>query len=396
MTQEHGRAKDIITFGIDRIAYDGAMALLENQPYGMLLPVERFSIAVAFTGVQADEIAGGSTISLLFPGDKTTGPFFETTWTPKDRCPTPFVLNSIPQKLSLVTFKQSGIEVSSAVNLNVVFDGPTPHFYFYYKGVPTEGVANPIHTCMQGCTACARSKTRGFAGEVTTISEHVDIVKNIFQTKFPEIDLTVQELWLHITTGSGASSQEEADSMITIMQEYRRAGFLKTKFDIYSSLLHADDFPRLYDSGARGFVATIEVVNDELRKKIWGKNGKGAYTYVDHLERLVKARDFFDSVEANVVVGLEPLDDALEGLDQLAQAGVVVVPSIFRAYNNLGYDMVHPDVFVLGLDYFDQIINRIVVNNAKVRPVNPKRQVAIDWINANGGDVSLLPRRRYC
>lgn len=90
------------------------------------------------------------------------------------------------------------------------------------------------------------------------------------------------------------------------------------------------DAQRLWDQGINGLSINMELWNAELRKKYM--HGKGALSREDYLKFIERAVEVFGhgKVRSLLMVGIEPVEDTLIGVEELARRGCDPVLSPFR------------------------------------------------------------------
>jgi hypothetical protein len=90
------------------------------------------------------------------------------------------------------------------------------------------------------------------------------------------------------------------------------------------------DPTRLFAAGIRGLAINLEIYNREHARKLM--NGKWKLGLQHYLDFITRAVEIFGPgrVRSLILVGLEPLDDTLLGVEALAQRGCEPVLSPFR------------------------------------------------------------------
>ncbi|MFO0618184.1 MAG: radical SAM protein [Polyangiaceae bacterium] len=95
-----------------------------------------------------------------------------------------------------------------------------------------------------------------------------------------------------------------------------------------------DWLDRLVDAGLGSILLNMEVWGREARKRLMpGKSDITRERYVEALEHSVR-RLGRDQVSSQIIVGLEPLADTLEGVRAIAATGAIPLPVVFRPLPN--------------------------------------------------------------
>lgn len=91
-----------------------------------------------------------------------------------------------------------------------------------------------------------------------------------------------------------------------------------------------DGMKLLRDSGVSSISMNLEIFNDRIRKEICpAKSEISKGTYLSALERAVKI--FGDGqVSSWLIIGLEPEEDTMRGIDAILETGAIPYPSVFR------------------------------------------------------------------
>lgn len=90
------------------------------------------------------------------------------------------------------------------------------------------------------------------------------------------------------------------------------------------------DLPRLKRAGINGFSINLEIYNQEIALKIMRNKAKASRElYLDFIEKAVEEFGV-GKVRSLLLVGLEPLEDTLRGVEELAKRGCDPVLSPFR------------------------------------------------------------------
>lgn len=86
----------------------------------------------------------------------------------------------------------------------------------------------------------------------------------------------------------------------------------------------------LKESGVDSISMNLEIFNDQLRKKFCP--GKGDIKKEEYLSSLERAVDVFghSQVSSWLIIGLEPEEETMKGIDAILETGAIPHPSIFR------------------------------------------------------------------
>jgi radical SAM protein (TIGR04043 family) len=91
-----------------------------------------------------------------------------------------------------------------------------------------------------------------------------------------------------------------------------------------------DWIDRLHDAGLGSILMNLELWDPEARRRVMP--GKAAITRERYLEALAHAAKVLgsDQVSSQIIVGLEPVEDTLEAVRAVADAGAIPLPVVFR------------------------------------------------------------------
>jgi radical SAM protein (TIGR04043 family) len=90
----------------------------------------------------------------------------------------------------------------------------------------------------------------------------------------------------------------------------------------------------LKDAGCDSLMLNLELWDRDVRARVMP--GKSKITRERYLEALAYAVKLFGvhQVSSQVLIGLEPVESTLEGMEALADVGVIPLPTVFRPLNN--------------------------------------------------------------
>lgn len=157
-----------------------------------------------------------------------------------------------------------------------------------------------------------------------------------FKTVCEIIDRYIEnEQFRHILLGGGSNNPENDFSNII-----KIANYLKTKSDkpLYLMSIPPSDLEiisKLYNAGISEMAFNIEIFDDNLAIKYMP--GKGRISREHYYKALTKATSLCGkngNVRSMVIIGLEPEETLLTGIEKLCQIGVQPMLSIFRPMEN--------------------------------------------------------------
>lgn len=166
------------------------------------------------------------------------------------------------------------------------------------------------------------------------------------------------EQFRHILLGGGSNKPESDFSNII-----KLANYLKAKSDkpLYLMSLPPSDLeiiPKLYDAGISEMAFNIEIFDENLaRKYMPGKGRISRKHYYNALSKATTVCGRSGNVRSMVIVGLEPEETLLAGIEKLCQIGVQPMLSIFRPMENTVLKSLIPmtcqDIYELYLKIYD-------------------------------------------
>lgn len=372
----------------------------DGHPDRSLSRTQLLSLLIGFCGADTNAPLDNRTHTLIYTDPDSGKSNFQTVAIPDYRQLSPFLLEFDPHDPDRATIwdRVNGTAVTTVKPHARIF-GASNHYYSRVgrdlRELPTAAIVSPYSTCAGGCLGCSRGAVRSFhAPENDYVAAHVrQLAEDYDERSWDRADL----ISVNITTGCQPSEEKELAMMLQLMEEYRRQGFSNARFHVFSyNISSPEAMEQLLDSGAIGFIGTIETMNDQERIRQWGHQ-KGAVTFAQHLERYKLARSMgFPIVETDYVLGADSYSEMLEGIHILDENGVAVVPNIKRNYTTAQLASVHPDLFEYGMDY---IIRGFEASLASYRNGTIKRraaQMSVDWLHGHGDTevtLSTLPIR---
>lgn len=334
-------------------------ALEEVAPTRNMTKAQSLSLLVGLAGLRHGDV--DKTYTLVYTDEDTGKSNYQTACAPRYASQAPFHFNINQKDSTAELYPVGDPSLSQTVRLHAVIEAATNHHYSRvdsnFNEVPTAVIASPRSACAAGCSGCSRGAIDSFTKPPKEyIKDHVQTLRNEYDARGwnPEDLISV-----NITTGSQPTEEKEVDMMVSIMDMYRRFGFTGVRFMIYNYALRSREaMQTVRDAGADGYIGTIETMNDDLRRQYWGRV-KGGQTFDEHLRRYEQAHEIgFPIVETNYVVGLDPYDEMMEGIERLDANQVAVVPNVKRSYNTIQFDFTHSDVWKMGFGYVTEAFDR--------------------------------------
>lgn len=368
-------------------------AITDMLPTKHLTKAQAFSLLVGMAGLDGSKT--NSTYTLVYTDHETGRSNYQTACMPTYSDQSPFRFEQGDNGSTATVSHKAYAFPTQSVRVHSTIDAASNHYYSRvdedFNELPTALIASPRSACSAGCDGCARGTIASFSRPSSDyIKQHTDELQHDYEERgWDPKDLRS----VNITTGSQPSEDKEADMMVAIMGAYKEAGFTEAGFMLYNYALQSEEAMRAVRSaGAIGYIGTIETMDDELRRKHWGKV-KGGQTFEDHLRRYERAKDIgFPIIETNYVVGIDPYDAMMDGIRRLDEAGVVVVPNVKRSYNPKQLGDTHPDVWERGfgnyvLGAFD---NSLDTCEDRLTIKQFAGTASVDWLNQHRTDGPTL------
>ena len=362
---------------------------------------DELSMLLVFAGLRPEEPELlGRTLSLGITDPILKQTLFQTVPL-RDFDENPFWLEGLDGGSARVSYRPGGAEPVATwpvhVGLNFLRQGS--HFFnqtlLGNEPLPATITANPKTNCSNACDGCYRAVAGFVRPDAHFVTTHVRELATEYKSRFPDLGLENLRL-VSIVTGCEPTPEKEVEMFLGVMDAYRAHGF-SPEFIFSTNLVNdAADMRRLRDAGAIGYVSTVEVFDDALRSKVWGKL-KGQKTFAEHLETLAKAREIFQFAEAALVLGADSYDGIHRGIDALSRVGASISAGIPRSYTPHQLALLHSDVWAFGFGYFVEPFRRIYALNAQIGSTTQYiRKVASGWLAQRAGGVAtagLLPYR---
>jgi len=178
---------------------------------------------------------------------------------------------------------------------------------------------SPIMGCSFACQFCDFSRTHKYQKEKVD-----DLIKSI-QIAINDPVLPAR----HILISGGNPEPEDEPYMDEVYEKITKT------FDVPVDIMmvprrDVNYVDKLYSWGVNELSINLEIFNPQIAQKIIvGKNKLGREEYFKFLERAVAVYGK-NNVRSILLVGLEPIEDTLKGVEALAQRGVSPVLSPFR------------------------------------------------------------------
>lgn len=181
---------------------------------------------------------------------------------------------------------------------------------------------SPIAGCAITCFFCDSPYTLRYSTkDVSDLIEAVDVA--LRDERLPAKHIMI----------SGGTPKPKDYGYLNEVYEKVAAAFPSTNVDVMmSSIPGLLDAQQLKDIGIHALCINIEIFNREIARRIMsGKWKVSIQQYLDFIEGAV--RIFGEGrVRSLILVGIEPLEDTLKGIDALAQRGCDPVLSPFRPH----------------------------------------------------------------
>nr|VFK38237.1 MAG: ATP-grasp domain-containing protein [Candidatus Kentron sp. TC] len=134
----------------------------------------------------------------------------------------------------------------------------------------------------------------------------------------------------HILVSGGVPSKQRWSYLVDSIKRIR----VLTDMPIYQMLEPPEDMSRIEElkhAGVDEVGFNLELFNREIAERLMpGKGLVSLQKYVDTLKRAKELWPEFGAVRSLLIVGLEPLEDTLQGVEELADLGVMPILSPFR------------------------------------------------------------------
>lgn len=154
--------------------------------------------------------------------------------------------------------------------------------------------------------------------------------------------------------GRSDSAAREINEILTITDHINERG----RWPIYVMCVPPrtkEDLKRLYDNGVTEIALNIEIWNRELAEK-W-MPGKGKISRDKYMEMLQYATQLWGKtgdVRTAFIVGLEPAESLLEGVEEICRIGVAPILSVFRPIPGTDGENMTPPSNELLLDIYQK------------------------------------------
>lgn len=369
---------DVHVNTLDTIVHDSVKEIVEQddkfvQMYPNLTLGDRLVMAIQLRGLTPVDNRNiiGKTLLMIFEDPYSDDSFFHTT-TASNLLGhnSPFNLTIEGQETgsqALIKYDYNGISFQMNSYLHGSY-GPAYDHYFPHitntgQELPFNLTINPYHTCAEGCSGCSRKGTFS-ASSRDYVDKHIASVQQTYDSRYPGYEWENIK-WIAIITGCQPTPQQDVAMFLDITSAYRKAGGVNAEFCVFTSHINSmDEMGRLAEAGIKSYVRTIECINDNDRRKVWGKK-KGLVTFNQHLELLDQAKRFFPMNEVTLVLGTDSFEEMMQGIKQLDQVGAAIAAYVPRIYNSEQLNSLHPDVSQMGMHYFYQAFDKILEANTR-------------------------------
>ncbi|MDP9643707.1 hypothetical protein J2S53_003652 [Actinopolyspora lacussalsi] len=350
----YGRLNRFLTEGLDYIA--GFTPLDDSDredPDTALSRTQLLSLLIGFLGCDTTEPLDNRTYTLVYTDGEQDKSNYQTICVPDYRTASPVLFTREQDNRARLVHRSTGRTLAEVLVHARIF-AASNHYYSRvapdFTELPTAAIISPYSTCAGGCLGCSRGAVKSFTPPPRDyIERHVAQLAADYDRRGWDRGELVS---VNITTGCQPDEDRELEMMLNLMRTYRRYGFGNTAFHAFT---YAIDSTRamelLREHGAIGFIGTVETINDAERIRQWGRK-KGSITFERHLEKYRRARRVgFDIVETDYVLGADSYTEMLDGIAELDENGVAVVPNIKRNYTVEQLDSNHRDLWRHGMRY---------------------------------------------
>lgn len=211
-----------------------------------------------------------------------------------------------------------------------VIPTPVPHFatkpnsigepHIHFGLTHTDRVRiSPISGCANNCKFCDLPRTFAYR------CKPVELLEETIHAALNDPILPAKHILI-----SGGTPKEEDYLYLRNVYEHILAAFPSTPIDIMMlPLPGVMDLQSLKQQGLNGLSINLELFDNSWRKKmIVEKNTISKDAWLDFIETGVNI--FGSEVRSMLMVGLEPMENTLQGVEALAQRGCTPVLSPFR------------------------------------------------------------------
>ncbi len=147
----------------------------------------------------------------------------------------------------------------------------------------------------------------------------------------------------HFLIGGGSGTAEIEQNNIIEIASYIRKNTVKPIYAMCLPPENIDTLERYKKSGINEISFNIEIFNRKIAKE--AMPGKGKIPLMQYENALKKAVELWGSsgnVRSMLVLGMEPIEDFLSGVEWLSSKGVMPIISIFRPVTNISMKEVLP------------------------------------------------------
>lgn len=199
----------------------------------------------------------------------------------------------------------------------------------------------PNHTCLylqqkKPCTFCCLPGNHEIYKTHTNTEEWYKNMAIAFESAVKEIGDEINKFSLTIDAGTYPGKDKSADVYIKILEAIKeRIGDLPDLLYVRAVLEPPHDDKWLYrlrDAGFDSIQMDIDVYNEDLRKRIM-PNAKGHRPIEDYIHAFEIAKKIFPKeLATQSIVGIQPDESLLEGVERFAGIGVATIVTPFLPF----------------------------------------------------------------
>lgn len=324
------------------------------DPDTALSRIQLLSLVIGFVGCDTTESRANRTYTLVYTDPETGKSNLQTICIPYYAPSSPILFDRDDEgRGARLIWKPTGEVLVEVLHHARIFEASN-HYYSRvsptFEELPTAAIISPYSTCAGGCLGCNRGAVSSFTPPPKDyVRTHVEQLAADFDRRGWDRGELVS---VNITTGCQPTEADELTMMLQLMYEYRKHGFSNAAFFPFTYAIDSEwAMDALRNSGAQGFIGTVECFNDTERVRQWGKR-KGEITFEQHIAKYQRAqRVGFDIVETDYVLGADSYAEMMAGIAAFDDIGVAVVPNIKRNYSIEQLESNHPDIWHFGPDY---------------------------------------------
>ncbi len=394
----HEQLNRFLTEGLDHIAGFTPIDDSDREdPDTALSRTQLLSLLIGFLGCDTTEPLDNRTYTLVYTDPEQGKSNYQTICVPDYRQASPVLFTRDRGNRARLVLRSTGHPLAEVLVHAGIF-AASNHYYSRvgpdFSELPTAAIVSPYSTCAGGCLGCSRGAVKSFTPPPKDyVERHVQQLAADYDHRGWD---RAELVSVNITTGCQPDEARELEMMLNLMRTYRRYGFSNAAFHAFTYAIDsAKAMELLREHGAIGFIGTIETINDAERIRQWGRK-KGSITFEQHLEKYRRARRVgFDIVETDYVLGADSYTEMLDGIAELDENGVAVVPNIKRNYTVEQLNSNHRDLWNHGMRYISDGFHAALSSYDNGTIKRRAARCSVDYLRRCGHEVGLrdLPIR---